>query len=876
MANVLLAASSLGSAVGNTTAALQAAGHTVTPILDTALTSTDVSGYDVIVGVLSTNTQAIANALRATGKPLVLTLVCTDQFGNAGGIVNDTVPYFMGLCGRVRAFDASAGGRSIFTQFPAHPILAGLPAEVTVNEQNNFFCVVEDGRYVGTLLALGPQNVVNARSRIAAFAVEAGTLDLNGVPVNQRIVVLGFLYGGQSAYTSDGITLLDRAIQWAIGEPEEAPDPHLTTSFAEYPVGPAPETELAQFFLTTPTATIERDTESIGGKRLVVPPGTGFRHVLFLDPATALPHDTQEALMKGRFRNPSNGFYGIVLRFHGGPDSASWVALMLRAQTVEINRQQNGSFQIVTSVAFSFEADVDYWFRFRVVGDQYYGKVWRAGDPEPAGWMVTATVAHPPFGWPGVYAAWPALEHRFDYFAWSADGSTVPVPPQLDVGTTGRTTAPLSVPDHGQVEARWLVWPRSGTSDAPAFDSGWSTASLVGVVATGLVENTEYVANAVLRFPSGAEVWTEVFVFTTATQWYSTFGEYEEGYQFEAGDWAEILVDPYYSTWVVRRVEGASDNSVLERNGVVTGPGARDPLFRTDVSQFARDQEVRTAIRYPATNRGSDRDASIGGIALRIEGTPGSVDGRLYYCTLRAGGMVGIRAVSYEGTNSAFDEDLAVVPFAHQPGVWYEMRAVAHGTTLRCKVWPRGEAEPEEWLIEVTDARIPRGVPGIFAAGEGIVEFDRLALAIEGEDSADIAPPAPVIVDPPHDGATVPSDHVVRWTQSPDVEGSPLTHSGRYRELGTEEWIPWFSGQPDGVNARALPGLTSGVMYELEIWANDGRQDSEPARRIVLIAEPAWRPCGERPETEWGACGSPPETHWEGGPGRSTTSWEQC
>src|SRR5690606_8557258 len=130
------------------------------------------------------------------------------------------------------------------------------------------------------------------------------------------------------------------------------------------------------------------------------------------------------ALMKGRFRNGSSGFKGIVLRAHGGPNSTNWVGLMLRAQTLEINREQNGSFQIVTSVAFSPEADVDYWFRFRVEGNQYYGKVWRAGDPEPADWMITATVAHPPFGWPGLYAASSALEYRFDYFAWSADGST--------------------------------------------------------------------------------------------------------------------------------------------------------------------------------------------------------------------------------------------------------------------------------------------------------------------------------------------------------------------------------------------------------------------------------------------------------------------
>src|SRR5690606_6788011 len=186
-------------------------------ILDTELTSTDVSGYDVIVGMRATKTQEIANALRVTGKPLVLALVPGPVSGSVQGTVNDTVPYFMGLCGRVLAFNANAGGRSIFTQFRAHPILAGLPAEVTVHEQNSWFGVVEDGRYVGTLLALGPQNVGNARSRIAAFAVEAGTLDLNGVPVNQRIVVLGLPYGGQGAYTSDGITLLDRAIQWAIG-----------------------------------------------------------------------------------------------------------------------------------------------------------------------------------------------------------------------------------------------------------------------------------------------------------------------------------------------------------------------------------------------------------------------------------------------------------------------------------------------------------------------------------------------------------------------------------------------------------------------------------------------------------------------------------
>src|SRR5690606_18329504 len=232
------------------------------------------------------------------------------------------------------------------------------------------------------------------------------------------------------------------------------------------------------------------------------------------------------------------------------------------------------------------------------------GKVWRAGDPEPADWMVTATVAHPPFGWPGVYASSAELEHRFDYFAWSADGSTVPVPPQLDVGTTGRTTAQLSVPDHGQVEARWFVWPRSGTSDAPAFDSGWSTAALVGVVATGLVANTEYVANAVLRFPSGAEMWTEAFVFTTAENNPPDTPTGSVGEVTETT--AQLLSSPFSdpdgdahaaSQWRIYRVD---DGTLVLDSGETT----------TDLTSFlATGLAPETAYEFDARHRAAAGDA---------------------------------------------------------------------------------------------------------------------------------------------------------------------------------------------------------------------------------------------------------------------------
>lgn len=61
------------------------------------------------------------------------------------------------------------------------------------------------------------------------------------------------------------------------------------------------------------------------------------------------------------------------------------------------------------------------------------------------------------------------------------------------------------------------------------------------------------------------------------------------------------------------------------------------------------------------------------------------------------------------------------VPFKLSPNVWYRLKArvdlAADGTgTVRAKAWPRGEAEPEKWLIEVPHKRAhPMGNPGLYS-----------------------------------------------------------------------------------------------------------------------------------------------------------------
>lgn len=60
------------------------------------------------------------------------------------------------------------------------------------------------------------------------------------------------------------------------------------------------------------------------------------------------------------------------------------------------------------------------------------------------------------------------------------------------------------------------------------------------------------------------------------------------------------------------------------------------------------------------------------------------------------------------------------VPFRWQPGVWYRLKTRVDNQSdgsavVRAKAWPRDEAEPAEWSIEVVHRNgHPRGAPGIY------------------------------------------------------------------------------------------------------------------------------------------------------------------
>jgi hypothetical protein len=64
--------------------------------------------------------------------------------------------------------------------------------------------------------------------------------------------------------------------------------------------------------------------------------------------------------------------------------------------------------------------------------------------------------------------------------------------------------------------------------------------------------------------------------------------------------------------------------------------------------------------------------------------------------------------------------------FAWKPGVWYRMKLMVavegDKGTVRARIWPRGEAEPNTWTVEVVDPCPNReGSPALYAYSAGIV-----------------------------------------------------------------------------------------------------------------------------------------------------------
>lgn len=162
----------------------------------------------------------------------------------------------------------------------------------------------------------------------------------------------------------------------------------------------------------------------------------------------------------------------------------------------------------------------------------------------------------------------------------------------------------------------------------------------------------------------------------------------EEGkWAYPPGDWLGGRMK-----WQVVDVDG---QRVVARN-------MANPLFQRTITHLGGPSEANYTMRVDVMSDGSRRNMSAVGVVHQR------------YLVILKGNHQELEV------SSNMEHVREVVPFAWKPKTWYTMLTrvdvEADGTGLvRAKVWPRGEAEPDAWTIEVRDPNgHTHGAPGLY------------------------------------------------------------------------------------------------------------------------------------------------------------------
>ena len=179
-------------------------------------------------------------------------------------------------------------------------------------------------------------------------------------------------------------------------------------------------------------------------------------------------------------------------------------------------------------------------------------------------------------------------------------------------------------------------------------------------------------------------------------------------------------------TWIGGRVrhiaidDGDGDGKILQkRTEVPTRPGQTTKLGTRSRTWFGPDTLSNYTVQ--ADFKGQDNDGKM---------PDGGLIAQRYTLSLM-GAAQELHLISWV----THDKRTARrIPFAWKSEVWYRMKfraAVEDGkAVLKGKVWPRGEDEPAEWTVEMTDER-PNltGSPGMFGnARDSLLYIDNISV----------------------------------------------------------------------------------------------------------------------------------------------------
>ena len=167
----------------------------------------------------------------------------------------------------------------------------------------------------------------------------------------------------------------------------------------------------------------------------------------------------------------------------------------------------------------------------------------------------------------------------------------------------------------------------------------------------------------------------------------------------------------------------------------------------------AADQEVYTEFRVRSLGGGASA-YYMGAAAVRVGGTAADEQGyALFFVVVPS---TGARAVVLATWSAGAFVQLGSYTVDWQMDEWYAVRLEAVGTSIRARVWPRGQAEPAAWQLSATDNRYQAGRPGVSHHDNGTVEWDAWRARI-------IPPPPPPLPPPPPDTLALTFAETAAW-----------------------------------------------------------------------------------------------------------------
>ena len=212
-------------------------------------------------------------------------------------------------------------------------------------------------------------------------------------------------------------------------------------------------------------------------------------------------------------------------------------------------------------------------------------------------------------------------------------------------------------------------------------------------------------------------------------QYATDFTEYEIGEQPD--DWSMLWRD---SSWTVlddpRRLEHLPD-------------GGRRALIWDEVGEVRGDVEVTSVARASGVNN------TMFQLGFHMAGTAGNEDG--YYLDVRSPDASSsanhVRINSWD--SGSFDLlGSAELPFTVNENTWYQIVLQREDDTIRTKVWPYGEEEPDDWQVEISDESFDWGWVGVGHFNSGTVnDWAYVGVGTDGES----APRAPEDLFEPED-----------------------------------------------------------------------------------------------------------------------------